>query len=92
MNNPNNRFYHFVLQPSLNFDKDGNLIHDQEAVFKNLPHSALLTLIMDTPQSWLLEAVGNNHDLDNIHLGQVITFFFCQVSFVLILNKMLYRC
>ena len=80
-----------MVQPSLNFDKDGNLIHDQAAVFKTLPHSALLTLIMDTPQSWLLEAVGNNHDLDNIHLGQVIPFF-CQVSFAFILNKMLYHC
>lgn len=67
---PVKRFYQYVLQSSLSFDQDGNLVNDQAAVFKNLPHSALLTLIMDTPQSWLIKAVGNNHDLDNIHLGQ----------------------
>lgn len=59
------------MQSKLNFDDDGSLVADQAAVFTSLPHSALLTLIMDTPQSWLIEATGSNHDLDNIHLDKV---------------------
>ena len=64
------RFYQYVLQPELTFDSTGKLKTDQEAIFNNLPHSALLTLIMDTPQSWMIEAKGANQDLDNIFLGQ----------------------
>ena len=41
------------------------------AVFTDLPHSSLLTLNMDTPHSWLVEAVWSPHDLDNIHLEGV---------------------
>eukprot|EP00111_Clytia_hemisphaerica_P002468 TCONS_00007064-protein len=67
---PVKRFYQYVLQPELTFDINGNLKNDQEAIFKNLPHSALLTLIMDTPQSWMIAARGSNQDLDNIFLGQ----------------------
>lgn len=67
---PVNRFYQFVIQSKLTFDAQGSLVDDQSAIFKNLPHSALLTLIMDTPQSWMIEAVGSNQDLDNINLGQ----------------------
>ena len=59
-----------MLQSELSFDANGKLQSDQEAVFKNLPHSALLTMIMDTPQSWMIEASGSNQDLDNIFLGQ----------------------
>lgn len=67
---PVKRFYQYVLQPALTFDDKGSLVNDQAAKFTNLPHSALLTLIMDTPQSWLIEASGSNHDLDNINLAQ----------------------
>jgi len=67
---PVNRFYQYVMQSKLNFNDDGSLVADQAAVFTSLPHSALLTLIMDTPQSWLIEATGSNHDLDNIHLDK----------------------
>ena len=59
------------MQPELLFNKDGDVVNDQAATFTSLPHSALLTLIMDTPQSWLIEAVGSNQDLDNINLGEV---------------------
>ncbi|XP_065644022.1 UDP-glucose:glycoprotein glucosyltransferase 1 isoform X2 [Hydra vulgaris] len=73
---PVNRFYQYVLQPELLFNKDGEIINDQAATFLSLPHSALLTLIMDTPQSWLIEAVGSNQDLDNINLGEASTYVY----------------
>ena len=73
---PVKRFYQYILQPEVNFDSDGNIVNDQAATFTNLPHSALLTLIMDTPQSWLIEATGSNHDLDNIHLAQADEFVY----------------
>ena len=56
------------------FDNDGRVANDKSAIFTNLPHSALLTLIMDTPQSWMIEAIDSNQDLDNIHLGKVMRF------------------
>lgn len=63
------RFYQYVLKSEILFDDAGNLRNDQTAaIFHNLPSSALLTLIMDTPQRWMIEAVGSNQDLDNIFL------------------------
>jgi UDP-glucose:glycoprotein glucosyltransferase len=39
-----------------------------EAVFNNLPTSLLLTMNMDTPHSWVVQAVRSVYDLDNILL------------------------
>ncbi len=41
------------------------------AVFNDLPQTSLLTLHLDVPHSWLVEAVWSPHDLDNIHLDGV---------------------
>ena len=38
-------------------------------MFGDLPHSPLLTMQLDVPHSWLVEAVWSPHDLDNIHLA-----------------------
>lgn len=65
------RFYRYVLNPELSFDEDGKLSTSAPAIFHNMPQSALLTLIMDTPQSWMVEAVDSPYDLDNIHLAEV---------------------
>jgi UDP-glucose:glycoprotein glucosyltransferase len=37
-------------------------------VFNNLPTSLLLTMHMDTPQSWVVQAIRSVYDLDNIML------------------------
>lgn len=42
------------------------------AHFAELPESPLLTLNMITPESWMVEAVRSPHDLDNIHLQEVL--------------------
>ena len=36
-----------------------------------MPETPLLTLGMDPPESWLVEAVKTPHDLDNIYLEEV---------------------
>ena len=36
-----------------------------------MPIKPLLTLGMDPPDSWLVEAVKSAHDLDNIYLEEV---------------------
>ena len=72
---PVKRFYQYVLQPELSFAEDGSLKNEHLARFFGLPASALLTLNMDTPQSWMIEASGSNMDLDNIHLAEVCQTF-----------------
>lgn len=42
------------------------------ARFMELPESPLLTLNMITPESWMVQAVSSPHDLDNIHLQEVL--------------------
>ena len=66
------RFYRYVLNPELTFNDAGKLSNSAPAIFHNMPQSALLTLIMDTPQSWMVEAVNSPYDLDNIHLAEVV--------------------
>lgn len=67
---PLKRFYRYVLNPELTFNDAGKLSNSAPAIFHNMPQSALLTLIMDTPQSWMVEAVNSPYDLDNIHLAE----------------------
>lgn len=62
-------FYRYVLEPELSFTPDG-LSVPPVAVFNDLPQSPLLTLHLDVPHSWLVEAVWSPHDLDNIHLDE----------------------
>ena len=38
------------------------------AVFANLPQQKTLTMNMDVPESWLVEAVHAAYDLDNLRL------------------------
>ena len=62
-------FYRYVLEPELTFTDNGSLADSSIAVFSDLPHSPLLTMQLDVPHSWLVEAVWSPHDLDNIHLA-----------------------
>ncbi len=63
-------FYRYVLEPELSFNADGTAISPM-AVFNDLPTTSLLTLHLDVPHSWLVEAVWSPYDLDNIHLDGV---------------------
>ena len=55
------------------FEQDGSLAEGPSAIFQNLPQKAILTLNMDAPESWLVEAVRSPYDLDNIFLKEVET-------------------
>ena len=66
---PLKSFYRFVLNPEPQV-KDNALVAPS-ALFYGLPENSLLTLNMDTPESWLVEAVHSPYDLDNILLGEV---------------------
>jgi len=41
------------------------------AQFSDMPEKPLLTLGMDPPESWLVQAVHTPYDLDNIFLEEV---------------------
>ena len=66
-----NRFYRYVLEPQVTFDDDGTLTEGPFAMFSDMPQSVLLTMAMDTPLGWMVEAVYSPHDLDNIKLQEV---------------------
>lgn len=58
------------MEPELSFNAEGDIV-PPVAVFSDLPQTSLLTLHLDVPHSWLVEAVWSPHDLDNIHLEGV---------------------
>ena len=69
---PLNRFYRYVLEPQLTFDSKGFSNPGPLALFENMPQSPLLTMSMDTPLGWMVEAVRSPYDLDNIRLQEVL--------------------
>ncbi|GFR77731.1 UDP-glucose glycoprotein glucosyltransferase 1 [Elysia marginata] len=68
---PVKSFYRYVLEPEVTFDSNGMLTSGPTAKFLDMPQKSLLTLNMDTPESWLVEAVTSPYDLDNILLEEV---------------------
>jgi len=68
---PLNRFYRYVLEPQVAFDDDGAMAEGPLALFSDMPQSVLLTMGMDTPLGWMVEAVYSPYDLDNIKLQEV---------------------
>lgn len=66
---PLKSFFRFVLEPELLFTDQG--IRTNNALFQEVPSTALFTLGMVTPENWLVECIKSPHDLDNIHLEQV---------------------
>ncbi|ESP03274.1 hypothetical protein LOTGIDRAFT_137613 [Lottia gigantea] len=70
---PLTSFYRYVLEPDVQFLSNGSLASGPEARFTSLPQKSLLTLNMNPPESWLVEAVRSVYDLDNILLEEVET-------------------
>ena len=69
---PLKSFYRYVLEPEMVFRPDGSLTLGPSAQFTDLPQKSLLTLGMQPPESWLVEAVRTQYDMDNILLEEVI--------------------
>uniref|UniRef100_A0A3B4ZI65 UDP-glucose ceramide glucosyltransferase-like 1 n=1 Tax=Stegastes partitus TaxID=144197 RepID=A0A3B4ZI65_9TELE len=72
---PLKSFYRFVLEPDVTFLANETVSPGPVARFVELPESPLLTLNMITPESWMVQAVRSPHDLDNIHLQEVLSEF-----------------
>ncbi|BFZ00634.1 hypothetical protein BsWGS_03673 [Bradybaena similaris] len=68
---PVKSYYRYILEPEVTFGSDGALKAGPAAQFLDMPQKSLLTLNMDTPESWLVEAVTSPYDLDNILLEEV---------------------
>ncbi|XP_041360300.1 UDP-glucose:glycoprotein glucosyltransferase 1-like [Gigantopelta aegis] len=68
---PLKSFYRCVLEPEVNFNDDGSYTSGPYARFNDLPQKTLLTVIMEPPESWLVQAVRSPYDLDNILLEEV---------------------
>ena len=60
---PLKSFYRYVYETDLE--------QMPSALFHHVPETPILTLGMDTPESWMVEAVTSVYDLDNIHLEDV---------------------
>ncbi|TKR80881.1 hypothetical protein L596_014868 [Steinernema carpocapsae] len=67
---PLKRFYRFVANNELLFDKHGNLINPM-AIFNDLPSKQLLTMSVSPPDSWMVQPIYAKYDLDNIKMEQV---------------------
>ncbi|XP_078514083.1 UDP-glucose:glycoprotein glucosyltransferase 2 isoform X2 [Lissotriton helveticus] len=65
---PLKSFYRFVLESEVTFLSNNSISSGPVAKFIDMPDSPLLTLNMNTPESWLVEAVHSSCDLDNIKL------------------------
>ncbi|KAL6044067.1 UDP-glucose:glycoprotein glucosyltransferase 1 [Balamuthia mandrillaris] len=72
---PLKSFYRYVTlqNEDLFTESDEYAYRDLRATFNNLPHNQLLSLTMDTPRTWLVQAVSAVHDLDNIRLSDLKT-------------------
>lgn len=68
---PLKSYYRYVLEPEMTFKDDGSLTLGPSAKFTNLPQKSILTLGMQPPESWLVESVRTQYDLDNILLEEV---------------------
>lgn len=68
---PLKRYYRYVMDPELKFKPDGSVTSGPVAKFTDLPNKSILTLGMDPPESWMVEAVSAQYDLDNILLEEV---------------------
>ncbi|KAL7881321.1 hypothetical protein AOLI_G00081690 [Acnodon oligacanthus] len=68
---PLKSFYRFVMEAEVSFLGNDTMSPGPVARFTEIPESPLLTLNMITPESWMVEAVRSQHDLDNIHLQEV---------------------
>ncbi|XP_043557860.1 UDP-glucose:glycoprotein glucosyltransferase 1 isoform X2 [Chiloscyllium plagiosum] len=68
---PLKSIYRFVLEPEITFTADGSFAPGPVAKFLDMPQSPLFTLIINTPESWMVEAVHTSYDLDNIYLKEI---------------------
>eukprot|EP01117_Protostelium_nocturnum_P013438 TRINITY_DN5014_c0_g1_i1.p1 TRINITY_DN5014_c0_g1~~TRINITY_DN5014_c0_g1_i1.p1 ORF type:complete len:846 (+),score=307.48 TRINITY_DN5014_c0_g1_i1:135-2672(+) len=66
-NLPLKTYYSSSMSEKLAFDREGRNI-GASVKFQSVPKDRLLTLAMDTPQSWLVGPVISKFDLDNIKL------------------------
>ena len=57
---PLSRFYRFV---------GGSATAHPTALFRNMPAQHILTMKVETPEAWIVQAERAEHDLDNIRLG-----------------------
>uniref|UniRef100_A0A4W3JNT5 UDP-glucose ceramide glucosyltransferase-like 1 n=1 Tax=Callorhinchus milii TaxID=7868 RepID=A0A4W3JNT5_CALMI len=64
-------FYRYVLEPEIAFMADGSFAPGPVAKFLDMPQSPLFTLILNTPESWMVESVRTSYDLDNIYLEEI---------------------
>ena len=67
---PVKSFYRYVLEPSLQFSDTGALSQGPLAHFATLPQKPLLTTQVHPPESWMVESIVSQYDLDNICLDE----------------------
>lgn len=71
---PSCSIYRYVLEPEITFKADGSFAPGPVAKFLDMPQSPLFTLIINTPESWMVESVHTSYDLDNIYLEEVCLY------------------
>ncbi|KAI6191748.1 UDP-glucose:glycoprotein glucosyltransferase 1 [Aphelenchoides bicaudatus] len=67
---PLKRFYRFALNEEPLFDTSGKVVAPA-LIFSDLPNKQLLTLSVISPDSWMVQPVAAEYDLDNIKMETV---------------------
>ncbi|XP_072330785.1 UDP-glucose:glycoprotein glucosyltransferase 1 isoform X2 [Scyliorhinus torazame] len=68
---PLKSIYRYVMEPEITFTAAGSFASGPVAKFLDMPQSPLFTLIINTPESWMVESVHTSYDLDNIYLKEI---------------------
>jgi UDP-glucose:glycoprotein glucosyltransferase len=68
---PLQRFYRYAPDLTLTFNPDGSRANTGVAAFRDLFTTRLLTMGVDTPAAWLVEATQAVYDLDNLRLADL---------------------
>ena len=66
---PLKRFYRFVAAPELEFDSETGARQVSEQAFFRIQSKNVLTMGVDTPESWILMSKSARYDLDNLKLA-----------------------
>jgi UDP-glucose:glycoprotein glucosyltransferase len=67
---PLKSFYRYVLEADVRFDNQNEMVKPL-AYFQNMPQTPVLTMNIQVPEGWMVEAVNSPFDLDNICLKDV---------------------
>lgn len=69
---PIKRYYRYAVNPQLSFDsKKGGIKPTAGALFRRMHTTKVLTLTVDTPETWFVSSETASYDLDNLRIADI---------------------